>query len=188
MEDCIHSHFPRSHKAANHFQISMAYVVLEDNIVGEADSPIRLARCNGSRLYRCTVVAVMSWGLAVDRLVGGRGAFVSRSVSRWPVAWCVLCWAVVAWGVGAGGIVLRSIISRGVVCWGVCARTCVLRHKVLAAVLHYCYDYALPPPLHWDSEEVQEKKPKLTQNAGKVFEFKGQPSVLFSFVDFQKTQ
>lgn len=60
MEDCIHSHFPRSHKAADHFQISMAYIVLEDDIIGEADSPSRLARCDGSLLYRFSVVADMS--------------------------------------------------------------------------------------------------------------------------------
>lgn len=144
MEDRVHSYFPCSHKATNHFQISMSNMVLEDDIVGEADSPIRLACCNGSLLYRGTVLAAMSWWLAVDRWVRGRSAFVSRGVSRWGVVgWCVLSRGVVAGGVGARGILLRSIMGGSVVCWGVCALPCVLRHKILAAVLHYGFDYAV---------------------------------------------
>lgn len=166
MEDCIDSHFPRSHKAANLFQISMPDIVLEHDIIGEADSPIRLARCNGNLLYRCTMFADMSWGLAVDRRVGGRSTFVSRGVSRWcVVGWRVLCWAVVSRGVGACGILLRSVMARGVVCWGVCALTCVLRHKVLAAVLHYCNNYTLASPaapsFGGGAGEMQKKTPKI---------------------------
>lgn len=162
MEDRIHAHFPCSHKASNHFQIPKPDIVLEDDIIGEADSPIRLARCNGGLLHRRTMLADMSWWLAVDRRVGGGGggsAFVSRGISRWSVVgWRVLCWAVVACGIGAGGILLWSVIGRGVVCWRVCALPCVLRHKVLAAVLHYCaLASSAAPSLGGGAGQMQEK-------------------------------
>lgn len=167
MEDRVHSYFPRSHEATNHFQISMPNMVLEDDIVGEADSPIRLSCCNGSLLYRCTVFADMSWWLAVDRWVRGRRAFVSRGVSRWSVGrWRVLCRAVVTRGVGARRILLRSVMGSGVVCWGVCSLPCVLRHKVLTAVLHYCYNYtsasSAAPSLGGGAGEMwgEKKSPK----------------------------
>lgn len=70
----------------------MPNMVLKDDIIGEADSSIRLARCNGGLLYRCTMVADMARGLTVDRRVGGRSAFVSRGVSRWSVVGRRILW------------------------------------------------------------------------------------------------
>lgn len=149
MKNGVHSHFPRSHEAADHFQLSVPDMVLEQDVVGETYSPGRFDHCGGNLVGRRAVASTLMCGFAEDRRVAG-GASVSRGVGWWGVlCWGVLCGAVLTGGVGAGGVMLRGVKGRCVVRrWGACAVACVLGHGVLVAVLHPCRSdsSASPPP------------------------------------------